>query len=429
MPSLLRKVRRYLNPRGRQTASRPCPARWRPYLEVLEGRLLPSVFPVTSTADSGPNTLRQAILNANANPGPDTITFAIAGPGVHEIQPATALPPVTDSVRIDGTTQPGYAGAPLIQLDGALAGTGANGLTINASNCTVLGLDVTHFKADGIFVQGSSNVIQSNYIGTDPTGTKGQGNGSYGVEISPSSKSNLVGTNGDGINDVAERNLLSGNGQSGVRITGTGANQNVVAGDYIGTDVTGTVRIGNGRDGVTVELGAQSNLIGTNGNSVNDTGERNLIAGNRDAGVAIINTGTNLNVVAGNFIGTNVAGSAALPNGSHGVIIFKGAASNRVGTNGTDKDLAGERNVISGNSLNGVYIEDSGTSSNVVAGNYIGTGVTATTPLGNGDSGVAIDYGAQSNRIGTNAERHGRCRGAQPDLGQPWRWRLLGARR
>ena len=99
------------------------PPRCRPALELLEGRLLPSVFLVTSTADSGANTLRQAILNANAHPGADVITFKIAGAGVHVIQPASPLPPVTDSVLMDGTTQPGYAGTPLIQLDGFLAGT------------------------------------------------------------------------------------------------------------------------------------------------------------------------------------------------------------------------------------------------------------------------------------------------------------------
>ena len=140
-------------------------------------------------------------------------------------------------------------------------------------------------------MQGNNNVIESNFIGTDPSGTKGQGNGSYGVVINGPSKSNLVGTNGDGKNDAAERNLLSGNGQSGMLITGTGANQNVVAGNFIGTDVTGTVSIGNGRDGVGIAFGAQSNLIGTNGNSVDDAGERNIIAGSTFAGVAISTPG------------------------------------------------------------------------------------------------------------------------------------------
>jgi hypothetical protein len=239
-------------------------------------------FPVTSTGDSGPNTLRQAILDANANPGVDLITFNISAVGVQVIKPATPLPSITDAVKIDGTTQPGYASTPLIQLDGTLAGTGANGLSITTSNCTLLGLDVTHFSADGIFVQaGNNNTFQSNIIGLDPTGTKGQGNLLYGIELAGGSKGNLIGSNGDGVNDTAERNLLSGNGKSGVRIVGTGTSQNVVAGNYIGTNIGGTSGIGNGRDGVSIEGGAASNRIGTDGMSVDDAGQRNLISGSR----------------------------------------------------------------------------------------------------------------------------------------------------
>jgi titin len=405
MTSRLFPVRRFFTTRSKFNRRQQSP-RWRPMLEILEGRQLPSMtFTVTSTGDVGPNTLRQAILNANANPGADLINFNISGPGGHVIQPATPLPQITDAVTIDGTTQPGYAGTPLIQLDGTLAGTGANGLSITTSNCTILGLDITHFNADGIFVQaGNNNTFQSNFIGVDATGTKGEGNGGYGIELAQASKGNLIGTNGDGVNDTAERNLISGNGQSGVRIVGTGTNQNVVAGNYIGTNIGGTSRIGNGRDGVTIEFGAASNRIGTDGMSVDDAGQRNLIDGSRFAGVAIINTGSNQNVVAGNYIGTNVAGSSALPNGTHGVVIFAGAQSNLIGTNGTDKDLAGERNLLSGNTDEGVYISDAGTSSNVVAGNYIGTDVTGLVAVPNGFDGVGIDHSAQSNRIGTNAD-------------------------
>ena len=395
---------RFRNPfttRSKRVRTEP-PARWRPVLELLEGRLLPSTFPVTSMADSGPNTLRQAILNANTNPGADIITFAISGPGVHEIQPLSALPPITGSVRIDATTQSGYAGTPLIQLDGSLAGSGANGLTIDASSCTILGLDITHFNADGILVQGDKNVIQSNYIGTDPTGTKGQGNGGYGVEITGISTGNLVGTNGDGVNDAAERNLLSGNGNSGVRITGTGANQNVIAGNYIGTDFSGTAHISNGGDGVSIENGAESNLVGTNGMSVDDTGERNILSGNAQHGVFISGSGTNSNIVAGNFIGTNVEGTVAIGNGLSGVRIDSGAQSNQIGTNADGKGDVAERNVISANRSDGVVIV--GANQNVVAGDYIGTDVSGNLPLGNAVNGVQIDSGAQSNLVGSNGD-------------------------
>ncbi len=316
MPSLLRKVRRYLNSRGPTKASRRYSAQWRPSLELLEGRLLPSVFPVTSTADSGPDTLRQAILDANANPGSDTISFAIPGPGVHLIQPASALPSIIDSVRIDGETQPGYAGAPLIQLNGSLAGSSANGLTISGNACTVRGLDIVRFAGSGIQVQGSNNVIQANYIGIDATGTKAEGNGHNGIGITRGSKNNLVGTNGDGVNDIGERNLISGNGGEGVGINGVGTNFNVVAGNFIGTDVTGSFSVGNvGGAGVVIEGGAQSNRIGVNGADKDPGGERNLISGNFEDGVNIQDQGTIKNVVAGNYIGTNATATAALANG------------------------------------------------------------------------------------------------------------------
>src|SRR3954454_17262503 len=86
-------------------------------LENLEQRLLFAAFSVTSNADSGAGTLRQAILNANSAPGADTITFAI-GSGLQTITPTSALPTISDSVIIDGTSQPVYTGAPLIELNG-----------------------------------------------------------------------------------------------------------------------------------------------------------------------------------------------------------------------------------------------------------------------------------------------------------------------
>src|SRR5262252_4163701 len=96
-------------------------------------------FVVVSTNDSGPGSLRQAILNANGNPG-STIAFAIPGFGAHTIAPISSLPTVTASVVLDATTQPGYFGTPIITLDGSLAGLGANGLVISAGNSVVKGL-------------------------------------------------------------------------------------------------------------------------------------------------------------------------------------------------------------------------------------------------------------------------------------------------
>jgi hypothetical protein len=128
--------------------SRPC--RFRPCVEALEGRLLPSTFTVTNANDSGAGSLRQAILDANGAGGTNTIAFNISGAGVHIMQPASPLPAVTGVIIIDGTTEPGYAGVPLIELNGSAAGANAIGLTIKGGNSTVKGLIVNGFAQAAI---------------------------------------------------------------------------------------------------------------------------------------------------------------------------------------------------------------------------------------------------------------------------------------
>src|SRR5205814_1506303 len=121
----------------------------------------------------------QAILDSNASVGVlDMIAFDVPGSGVQTIMPASALPAITDSVTINGTTQPGYSGTPLIELDGANAGSAVDGLDINVGNSTVTGLVINLFSGTGITIIGSNNLIQSNYIGTDASGMSALGNGS-----------------------------------------------------------------------------------------------------------------------------------------------------------------------------------------------------------------------------------------------------------
>ncbi len=139
-----------------------------------------------------------------------------------------------------------------------------------------------------------------------------------GVEIDAGATGNLIGTNGDGVNDAAEQNLISGNLFAGVGITGQGTASNAVAGNFLGTDLSGSVALKNGTQGVSdslgnyfgggvaISAGASSNRIGTNGKSVDDVGERNVIAGSGNDGIDIWGTGTDGNVVAGNFVGTDI---------------------------------------------------------------------------------------------------------------------------
>jgi hypothetical protein len=252
---------------------------------------------------------------------------------------------------------------------------------------------------DGAFTPDDAelNVIQGNYIGTDVTGTVDLGNSREGVLIVDAA-SNTVGGTAPGA-----RNIISGNDRSGIRIDSVGATPadvdgNAVLGNYVGTDVTGTVALGNEHNGVRIR--------DVHGNSVGgiDAGGRNVISGNALVGITIwgvsspINTAA-FNEVQGNYIGTDVTGTVALGNGFDGVRIREHAESNTVG--GT---VAEARNVISGNAANGVMITSfgsspNGTTLNEVQGNYIGTDVTGTVALGNGFDGVLIQE-AQANTVG-----------------------------
>src|SRR5437870_5706995 len=98
------------------------------------GAATAATFTVINTADAGTGSLRWAINQANGAAGADTIAFNIAGSGVHMISLTSALPTLSTTINIDGTTQPGYAGAPLIDVNGAAAGAGVHGLNVNASN-------------------------------------------------------------------------------------------------------------------------------------------------------------------------------------------------------------------------------------------------------------------------------------------------------
>src|SRR5436190_5680762 len=201
----------------RKTLAKPVPIRRRtfaPRLEAMEDRLVPATFTVLNTLDSGAGSLRQAILDANATAGTDLIDFNIGGGGVQTIAPTSALPAITDAVTIDGTTQPGFAGSPIIELSGASAGN-VNGLLIRGSNSTVRSLVINRFQQAGVAIVGTGivgNWVQGCYLGTDVSGTLARPN-FRGVQLGDfaghSPQGTVIGTNGDGSNDAAERNVIS----------------------------------------------------------------------------------------------------------------------------------------------------------------------------------------------------------------------------
>ena len=231
----------------------------------------------------------------------------------------------------------------------------------------------------GVDLQGfGQNIVAGNYIGTDVTGTQplgnGNGSGTFGVGIYDSD-GNLIGTDGDGVGDGAERNIISANPGDGVDI-GVGSNNNVVAGNFIGTDVTGTQPLGNSRAGINVNYGSSFNRIGTDGLSVDNVGEANVISCN--GGQLDLGSGApgHDNVIAGNFVGTDVNGNP-IPGATTGSgIDVEGVTNDQIGGSPT---LA---NTIANNS-HGV----------AVSGASTGVSIRANRIFDNGP-GLGIDLGA-----------------------------------
>ena len=316
-------------------------------------------FVVTTVNNHGAGSLREAMTNANATPGLDTIVFNIPGPGVKVISLVNALPDISDPVVIDGATQPGYAGTPLVELDGSLIGDAfGNVLVIKAGGSTVRGLAIGRSSTGILISNCDNNVIQGNHLGVDATGTASRQNGN-GMRLVNSSNNLIGGTT------AAARNVISANGTDGIEISGNG---NIVQGNYIGTNAAATAAMPNGQRGVNIQspLSANNVIGGT------AAGAGNLISGN-DVGIRADGTGT---TIQGNFIGTNAAGTERIGNGAG--IVSQGPNTQIGGL------TAAARNIISGN---GTGVSASGTGSKI-EGNFIGTDITGTLPLGNTHLGV-----------------------------------------
>lgn len=356
-----------------------------------------ATYTVTNTNDSGAGSLRQAILDANSNPGADIIVFDNA----YTIQPTSALPSIDDPVEINGYTgSPGGAtansaaspapfnGTITVELDGQLAGA-VDGLLFVAGSegSSVRGLTINRFQNAGIQILSSSNItIAGNYIGTSADGTTDLGNSINGVYIHGTSTGNVVGGNA-----AADRNILSGNDNDGVAITDAATTTTTVAGNYLGLDAAGTGGLGNVSDGVSMELSTSANTVGGT-----TSASTNVISGNGN-GVNISSSSSN--AVSGNYIGTTYTANAALANGNDGLQISGTSTSNVVGG-----DTAGERNIISGNIVDGVDLANAGVTGNTISGNYIGTNVDGTADLGNAGSGIFLHDSASQNTIGGASE-------------------------
>jgi len=293
---------------------------------------------VTHTGDSGTGSLRWAINQANLRAGADVIRFRIPGAGVHTIVPGSQLPPLTDpaGTLIDGLSQPGAscgANPPStatlrIEIAGSAAG-GAHGIWVQSDNNRVRGLIINRFQRDGIRIEGglanttaSFNVAGCNYVGTDASGAIDMGNGTDlsslhgGVHIC-----NVAG--GVASFNKVRKSLISANYADGVWVEGPrqpgDVGNNTVGQNYIGTDASGTVDLGNDHEGVALTEGTHDNQVIENLVSGNDT-DGVGVQGFNNLGFPDPPIQTSNNLIAENTIGLDVNGGP-LPNSMHGVAI------------------------------------------------------------------------------------------------------------
>ncbi len=237
---------------------------------------------------------------------------------------------------------------------------------------------------DGIGIIGTAstaNSIQGNAIGTNADRTAAIANVGNGIDLAGGAHANLIGGK--------SRNVISGNGKHGIFITGDGTDENKIQSCYIGVNPTGTSAIPNGGSGIFIAAGAQGNVVGA---SFADFNPRNVISGNKADGITVSGTETSGNHVVVCYIGLNGAGTSAIPN-TYGVRITDGAGENTIG--GTNSLT---RNVISGNTSAGVFLEAAATQKNVITGNRIGTNAAGDAAVPNG-SGVLF-VAASENTVG-----------------------------
>ena len=339
-----------------------------------------STFTVTNDTDLDDGTcdadcsLREAINAANANaPLVDIIDFSVTpGAAPFTISPLSALPTITESVSIDGASD--------IVLSGASAGANVAGLQVTGGPTTIRDLTINGFATNaGVLIQSDGNTLLGNALGTDPSVTSAAPN-FIGVRVESGAGNTIGGTSG------GLRNFISGNISHGISLTGT-SSVTVIHGNYIGTDATGGVALGNGGNGVSIDDADDNTLGGT------ATGAGNVISENALAGVYISGSATG-NDVQGNVIGADAAlVGTRLGNATSGVHI-NGASGNSVG--GTS---AGARNVIGANGEHGVLLSG-GATGNIVQRNMIES-ADGVTHIGNTKNGITV--AASGNAIGGTA--------------------------
>jgi parallel beta-helix repeat protein len=356
-----------------------------------------AIYTVTRTVDDTlPGSLRRAILDANGNAGIDTIAFNLPGTGTQTIIAPSGLftdtlPEITDPVIIDGTTQPGFAGTPIVKVEAQLYGVTKKVFDISAGGSTIKGLVIEAAANSAIVLRDrGGNTVVGNWFTKDFTGNQYASTSTFdGISIVNSPNNTIGGTN------PADRNLITGP-NTGIRILGATSTGNRVIGNFIGTNASGTDFLRSGANGYygvdngIVIKDAPNNIIGGT-----TAAERNIISANSFTGVTIDGLRATQNRVVGNYIGSDVSGNFPLGNYFDGIDVINGAASNVI-----------ENNLISSNGAYGVKLA-SGSTGNKVIGNLIGTNLAGNADRGNYYNGIFISD-SSNNIIGgtTSAERN-----------------------
>ena len=370
----------------------------------------PSVFYVVSnTNDSGAGSLREAITSVNSSSTTQYsgITFSVTG----VITLASDLPAITK-----GGTAPGYVAgntttAPLVAVNFNGVASGFN-FNSGSAGSGIYALSIYGSNSNGITLNASNIVLLRNYIGLNLSGAAG-GNAKDGIYIASTSTNNIIGTNPKSISGLYS-NVISGNTQNGVQIYGSAGNK--IQANAIGTNPAGTAKIANGYNGVLVTEFAVDNTIGgtayvdsATGQTNNPTGNKgtvpivyiapplgNLISGNGRNGV-LIDHGSELTVLSGNFIGTNNVGTAAVGNTLDGVLIRNANNNQLIGCTFEDNPFI-YYNVLSGNGGNGLHVADS--NAVLVQANFFGAGANNASMVPNGGHGILVDGTSAGVQVG-----------------------------
>lgn len=353
---------------------------------------------VSTLSDTGAGSLRAALTEAAAAPDDTTqITFAVAG----VITVDTALPEVTSTVVIDGTSAPGYVsgGSPVLGVD--FQGAVGLVLTEGAEGSQILGLALGNAAGAGISIAAPAVTIAANYIGLTPTGGT-LGNAGDGILLKAGSDGSTIGSNPSNSSAWAS-NVISHNAANGIRIEDS--SKNVVVANRIGTDPAGTAAAPNGAHGILVQgasvdntLGGTVSVDGITGVANNPTGNKgkveptftrpplgNVVSGNTKAGIAIL--GAPGTTISGNFVGTSASGNDDLGNGAQGILLDGADRTQIVGCTLPDEPFI-YYNVVSGNGASGIEVRD---SDNVaVQGNFTGVAADNAEALGNDGNGLLV---------------------------------------